>query len=37
MLDWLADPLPLRETLRMVAANEVASGRFDAQLQRAPS
>jgi two-component system nitrogen regulation sensor histidine kinase GlnL len=35
--DWLADPLPLAETLRMVAANEVASGRLDAMMHRAPS
>jgi len=34
-LDWLADAAPLRDTLRMVAANEVACGRFDALLQRA--
>ena len=35
--DWLVDPLQLAETLRMVAANEVTSGRFDALLQRAPA
>jgi two-component system nitrogen regulation sensor histidine kinase GlnL len=36
VLDWLVDPGPLAETLRAVAANEVSSGRFDAQLRRAP-
>jgi two-component system nitrogen regulation sensor histidine kinase GlnL len=34
VLDWLEDPAALRETLRAVAANEVSSGRFDAQLRR---
>ncbi len=33
-LDWLEDPLPLRDTLRAVAGNEVSTGRFDAQLKR---
>mgnify|MGYP002624122518 FL=1 len=33
--DWLVDPTPLADALRMVAANEVASGRFDALLRRA--
>ena len=32
--DWLADPQPLRETLAAVAANRIASGRFDALLRR---
>jgi two-component system nitrogen regulation sensor histidine kinase GlnL len=32
--DWLADPLPMRETLSAVCANRIASGRFDAQLRR---
>ena len=36
VLDWLADPSPLRESLRLVADNEVASGRFDALLRRPP-
>jgi two-component system, NtrC family, nitrogen regulation sensor histidine kinase GlnL len=36
VLDWLADPGPLREALRLVAENEVASGRFEAVLRRAP-
>jgi len=37
VLDWLVDPAPLRETLQMVASNEVASGRFDASMKRAVS
>jgi two-component system, NtrC family, nitrogen regulation sensor histidine kinase GlnL len=32
--DWLAEPQALRETLAAVAANRIASGRFDAQLRR---
>ncbi|MDP3084083.1 MAG: nitrogen regulation protein NR(II) [Rubrivivax sp.] len=36
VLDWLADPAPLRDTLLMVARNDVASGRFDALLKRLP-
>ncbi len=36
VLDWLVDPLALRETLRMVAANEVSTSRFDAQMKRVP-
>jgi two-component system nitrogen regulation sensor histidine kinase GlnL len=36
VLDWLMDPAPLHDALRAVAANEVSSGRFDAQLKRAP-
>jgi two-component system, NtrC family, nitrogen regulation sensor histidine kinase GlnL len=34
MLDWFVDPGPLRETLAMVARNEVASSRFDAAMKR---
>jgi two-component system, NtrC family, nitrogen regulation sensor histidine kinase GlnL len=34
VLDWLIDPAPLRDALRLVAANEVASGRFDAMMKR---
>ena len=34
-LDWLVDPTPLRETLRAVSGNEVATGRFDGHLWRA--
>ena len=30
--DWLVEPQPLRETLAAVAANRIASGRFDAQI-----
>jgi len=33
LLDWLTDPKPLRDTLRAVSANEVATGRFDAHLK----
>ncbi|MFO1271626.1 MAG: nitrogen regulation protein NR(II) [Rubrivivax sp.] len=33
-LDWLTDPAQLRETLAMVARNEVAVGRFDATMKR---
>jgi len=32
--DWLADPAPLRDALRLVSRNEVASGRFEALLRR---
>jgi len=34
VLDWLADPSQLRETLLMVAGNQVATSRFDAMLKR---
>lgn len=34
--DWLVDPAPLRDTLRRVAHNVVATGRFDAMLKRRP-
>jgi two-component system nitrogen regulation sensor histidine kinase GlnL len=36
LLDWLAEPKRMRETLRAVAVNEVATGRFDAHLRRTP-
>ena len=36
VLDWLADPVPLREALQLVADNEVTSGRFEALIRRAP-
>jgi two-component system, NtrC family, nitrogen regulation sensor histidine kinase GlnL len=36
VFDWLVDPAPLRDTLLMVARNDVASGRFDALLKRQP-
>jgi two-component system, NtrC family, nitrogen regulation sensor histidine kinase GlnL len=35
--DWMSDPQALADTLRAVGHNEVASGRFEALLQRAPS
>ncbi len=34
VLDWLADPAQLRETLQMVACNQVTTSRFDAQVRR---
>lgn len=34
VLDWLADPTQLRDTLQLVARNDVATSRFDAQLKR---
>ena len=34
--DWFADAAPLREHVRMVAGNEVATSRFEAMLKRAP-
>ena len=36
VLEWIADPTPLRDTLRMVADNAVATSRFDALLRRHP-
>jgi two-component system nitrogen regulation sensor histidine kinase GlnL len=36
VLDWVVDPLPLRETLQALQRDEVNSGRFEAQLKRAP-
>jgi two-component system nitrogen regulation sensor histidine kinase GlnL len=36
VMDWLVDPLQLRETLWLVARNQVATSRFDAQLKRMP-
>lgn len=36
LLDWMTEPAALRETLRMVAANEVSASRFDAQMRRLP-
>ena len=36
VLDWFVDPLPMRETLLALQRNEVTSGRFEAQLKRAP-
>jgi len=37
VLDWLVDPAPLREALEMVSRNDVASGRFEAQMRCLPS
>jgi two-component system, NtrC family, nitrogen regulation sensor histidine kinase GlnL len=34
VFDWLVDPAPLRDALAKVAANAVATSRFDALLQR---
>ncbi len=34
MLEWMADPEPLRSTLAAVSANIVATGRFDGLLRR---
>jgi two-component system nitrogen regulation sensor histidine kinase GlnL len=36
VLDWFIDPLPMRETLLALQRDEVTSGRFEAQLKRAP-
>ncbi len=36
VLDWFVDPLAMRETLLALQRNEVTSGRFEAQLKRAP-
>ncbi len=37
VIDWLAEPQQLRETLDLVARNQVATSRFDAQLKRQPA
>ncbi len=34
--DWLVDPRPLAETLAAVTRNEIATGRFDGVMKRAP-
>jgi two-component system nitrogen regulation sensor histidine kinase GlnL len=34
ILDWLTEPAQLRDTLQLVARNEVATSRFDAHLKR---
>jgi two-component system, NtrC family, nitrogen regulation sensor histidine kinase GlnL len=36
VLDWFVDPLPMRDTLQALRRDEVTSGRFEAQLKRAP-
>ncbi len=37
VFDWLTEPTALRDTVQMVAGNQVATSRFDAQLRRAPN
>ena len=37
VFDWLTDAAPLRETLQMVASNQVATSRFDSHMHRASS
>ncbi|MBX3621618.1 MAG: PAS domain-containing sensor histidine kinase [Rubrivivax sp.] len=34
--DWFIDPRPMRDTLQALQRDEVTSGRFEAQLKRAP-
>ena len=34
--DWFIDPQPMRDTLLALSRDEVTSGRFEAQLKRAP-
>jgi two-component system nitrogen regulation sensor histidine kinase GlnL len=36
LADWVADPAPLQETLASVAANRIATGRFETVLKRPP-
>lgn len=36
LLDWIAEPAPLRDALAAVARNDYATGRFDAVLKRPP-
>jgi len=36
LFDWFADPRALKETLVVVARNEIATARFDALMRRAP-
>jgi two-component system nitrogen regulation sensor histidine kinase GlnL len=36
VLDWLVEPAQLRETLWLVARNQVATARFDAHMKRMP-
>ena len=36
VLDWFVDALPMRDTLQALRRDEVTSGRFEAQLRRAP-
>jgi two-component system, NtrC family, nitrogen regulation sensor histidine kinase GlnL len=37
VFDWLIDAAPMRDTLRMVAGNQVATSRFDAHMRRGTS
>ena len=37
ILDWLTEPTQLRETLALVAGNQVATSRFDAHMKRLPA
>ena len=37
LLDWLADPTQLSDTLWLVSRNEVATSRFDAHVRRMPA
>ncbi len=37
ILDWLTDPAQLRDTLALVARNQVATSRFDAHMKRLPT
>jgi two-component system nitrogen regulation sensor histidine kinase GlnL len=37
VLDWLAEPAQLRDTLGLVAGNQVNTSRFDAHLKRMPT
>ena len=36
LTDWFVDQHPLSETLAAVARNEIATGRFDGVMKRAP-
>ncbi len=36
LFDWFVDGSPLRDTLKAVARNEIATGRFDGSLKRQP-
>ena len=37
ILDWLTEPKQLRDTLQLVAGNQVATSRFDAHMKRLPA
>jgi two-component system nitrogen regulation sensor histidine kinase GlnL len=36
LFDWFSDASQLRDTLKAVASNEIATGRFDGMMKRAP-